>query len=252
MEIIHIAPNGDYEHYENLVLQKEQLEKEALGYRTLYMKEFGELLMLSFEVRVDCISLKKEISLYVQAKSRGETVNPDEVSTILNRYMISYREELDRLLREKNEARKAEYISDTEFSQVKECYRRLAKLLHPDISPLTSQYEGLSELFNRVVIAYKLNDLNELRKLEVLIKKELDEKGIENFNMVIPDISSRIEELEKDIDAIVSTVPYTYKELLKDEEAVLKKKQEIEEEIRVYTEYKNELTEKRNQIRDEK
>ena len=251
MEIVHIAPNGDYTRYEELMLQKEELEKEADYCQIAYIREFGELITKAFELKVDCIALKKEIALYIAAKNSGKTVTAQEVAEYLKKHMTAYRQELDRMLKEKEEAKKTEPISSYAAAQVKTIYRRLAKMLHPDISPLTGNYPQLGELFNRVIIAYKCNDLKELQKLEVLIKKQLDDNGIENFAMVIPDITERIIELENDIDFIVNSEPYAYKKLLFDADAVEKKKQELNAEIKEYTDYKNELSEKLKEIKED-
>jgi len=87
MEIIHIAANGDYEKYEQLTLQKEELEKEAELYYVAYIREFGEMLTHAFELKVDCISLKKEIALYVAAKNSGRTISAEEVEEYLKTHM---------------------------------------------------------------------------------------------------------------------------------------------------------------------
>jgi len=155
------------------------------------------------------------------------------------------------MLNENEEANNARIISRYTASQVKELYRRLAKMLHPDISPLCRQYQMLNELFNRVIVAYKCNDLKELQKLEVLVNKELEKNGVDNFSMVIPDIDERISELEQDIDKIVTSEPYIYKKLLNDVDAVEKKKDAINKEINEYTSYKCELNEKLIVLKEE-
>lgn len=251
MEIVHIDTTGDYTRYEELTLQKEELEKEAEQYQIAYIKEFGELITKAFESKVDCIALKKEIAFYIAAKNSGKTVTAEQVSEYLKKHMTAYKQELARILEAKEQAKKATPISSFAEAQIKTIYRRLAKMLHPDISPLTGNDPLLGELFQRVIIAYKCNDLKELQKLEVLIKKQLDDNGIGNFNVVIPDIAERIDELEKEIDAIVNSEPYTYKKLLRDADAVEKKKHELTAEIKEYTDYKTELSAKLKEIKEE-
>ena len=53
MEIVHIAA-GDYPKYESLLLQRDQLKKEALQYRRAYIREFGELINKVFENKIEC------------------------------------------------------------------------------------------------------------------------------------------------------------------------------------------------------
>lgn len=249
MEIIHIAPGGEYDRYEALTLKKDQYEKEADLFHLAYIREFGDLMTEGFRLRVECIALKKEIALYIKAQNLGETISPEEVEAQLKIQMSGYYYELQQMIEQKNASKKGKTISSYEAEQVKKTYRRLAKLLHPDISPLTGKHPQLGDLFNRIILAYKANDLKELQKLEVMVNKELEDNGVDGFDMVIPDISERIEELERDITAIIGSVPYIYKNLLEDADAVARKKEELNAEIAEYTAYKQELTEKLSEIK---
>jgi S-adenosylmethionine hydrolase len=49
--------------YESLLLKREQYEKEAGVYLTLYIHEFGELITDVYKAKIDCIELKKNNSL---------------------------------------------------------------------------------------------------------------------------------------------------------------------------------------------
>lgn len=249
MEIVHFDPNGDYAEYEELTLKKDQFEKEADLYQRAYTREFGDLITESFQLKIDCIALKKEIAFYVKAQNQGKKVTPEEVQEYLDRHMSSYRAELADMMKKRDASKNATPISGYEEEQIKKLYRRLAKLLHPDISPLTADYPVLYELFQQVIIAYKRNDLKALRKLEVLINKELEDNGIEGFDVIVPDMQDRIEELEKDIDDIINSIPYVYKNLLEDREAVAEKKADLQSEIDEYRKYKEELTEKLEEIK---
>ena len=251
MEIIHLALTGDYERYENLTLQKEQFEKEAQSYYLLYLAAFGDLLTKSFRLKVDCIERKKKIALYVAAKNRGNTLTPEEVNAYIEIHMAAYYEELKDLIKKNKLAKKTSEITFAESEEVKKIFRRLSKLLHPDISPLTNDYPELKELYNRVVLAYKCNDLKSLRSLEVLINKALQEKGIEGFSMEIPNISDRIKELEEEINNIVTTEPYSYKKILEDNAAVEAKKEALAAEITEYKNYKAKLNEKLKELTEE-
>lgn len=249
MEMIHIAPGGDYARYEELTLKKDQYEKEADLYQLAYIREFGELITESFQLKIECIALKKEIAIYVKAQNAGQTITPEEVKAYLKKHMAGYNEELKRMIEQKNASKTSRLISESEAAKVKSKYRKLAKLLHPDISPIIGQYPQFGELFNRITLAYKCNDLKELEKLEVLVNKALEENGVEGFDVVIPNIEERIEEIEAEIDAIIHSLPYTYKKLLEDKEAIEEKKAELTADIHEYTQYKKELNEKLSAIK---
>ncbi len=250
MEIVHVAAGGDYDRYEELTFKKDQYEKEAGIYYLAYIREFGELATEAFKLKIDCIALKKEIAIYIKAKNFGENISPEEVEEYLKTHMSSYYEELADMIEKKNESKKQSSITYAEAAQIKKKYRKLAKLLHPDISPLTIQYPELSDLFNRITIAYRCNDLKEIEKLEILVNKFLEENSIKGFDLVIPDLEQRIEEIELEIDRIINSIPYIYKKLLSDENAIEDKKKEFREEIDEYTVYKKELSEKLKEIKE--
>ncbi len=93
----------------------------------------------------------------------------------------------------------------------------------------------------RASAAYKCNDLKMLRETEFLVQQALNQYGSQCVEIVIPDIQNRILELEKEIHTIISTEPYSYKTLLEDEEAIKKKKQELENELIQYKVYEEQL-----------
>ena len=57
----------------------------------------------------------------------------------------------------------------------------------------------------------------------------------------IPDIEEKISELEQEIQRIMETDPYQYKFLLGDKEAVEEKKRSLEEELKQYQDYGEQL-----------
>ncbi|MCF0136702.1 MAG: hypothetical protein HUJ69_09850 [Lachnospiraceae bacterium] len=240
MEIICVA-NGDYERYEELLLQRDQLEKEAYRHQLAYTREFGDLAIECFQLKIDCIALKKSIAFCIAAKNRGEKPDLAALSELLLRQMAAYTKQLDDMVNEQKAARGGRPLAPYEVSEIKKIYRRIAKMLHPDISPLTEMYPELGELFQRVMIAYQCNDLQELRNLEVLINKVLSDYDIETVNMAIPNVAERILELENEIEQILTTEPYIYKYLFEDEFKIQIKKDELKKEIEEYCTYKAQL-----------
>ena len=240
MEIICVA-NGDYSRYEELLLQRDQLEKEAYQFQQAYTREFGGMTIEAFQLKIDCISLKKSIAFCIAAKNRGEVPDAAELARFLSVQMAAYYESLETMAEEHRAAQSTGFLSPHEVSEVKKIYRRLAKLLHPDISSLTEEYPELGELFQRVLVAYQCNGLRELRDLEALINKILEDRGIETVGVAIPNVEERITELENEIARILSTEPYLYKELLADALRIQAKKDELKKEIEEYQTYKDQL-----------
>ena len=250
MDIQHVD-NGDYGRYEELLLQRDALEKEAFLYGREYTRVFGGRIVAAFELKVDCIALKKAIAFYITAKNRGAVPDADELAAKLGAEMAAYRARLEALQAEKEAAGKGRPIGAYELGEIKKIYRRIARQLHPDLSPLILTYPELNDLFQRAMIAYQCNDLKELRALEVLIGTALREKGVESFYAEIPDIEARIAELEEEIGQILSGEPYRYKELLSDAERIRKKEEELDADVEEYTRYKAELTAQLNELKEE-
>ena len=97
------------------------------------------------------------------------------------------------------------------------------------------------ELFQKVLFAYRANNLQALREAEILINRFLKEHGENPEQAEIEDLPERITDIEMEIADITGTEPYTYKKLLEDPEAVVRKHKELEEEKEYYMNYKKEL-----------
>ena len=247
MDIIKVAV-GDYGRYEELLLQKEQLGKEAFTYQQDYINEFGELINEVFATKIECISLKKKIAYCQAVINRGESVDVSAMESYVSSQMSAYYKQLEDMIKAFGAASHRKPISISDSLEIKKIYRRIAKILHPDISPLTEQYPELYDLYQRVMLAYNCNDIEELRDLEVLINKALNNIGIDSLNINVPDIGEKILKLEKAINTILTTEPYTYKELLESPEKIYKKKTELSAELEEYKKYKSELEDHLNEI----
>ena len=242
MELIKSTDN-QYDEYESLLLERDQVRKEAGSIWTGYIKTFGQLISDGYKEKLECIKCKKTISYYQAALNHGGVVDPEAMQKYLNQEMAAYYTNLKRMQEDNEKCRKAGTSTAYEVQRAKTLYRRLAKLLHPDINPETDRHESLMELWQRVVSAYGHNDVKELSELEILIRKALKELGAGEVRVDIPDIHERIESLKEEIYEITHTEPYTYKDLLDDPEQVEKKKKELSDELEEYRKYHQELDE---------
>lgn len=240
MEITRVT-DGDYARYEELLLQRDQLAKEAEEYQDEYTRTFGDLITEVFQKKIECIGLKKAITYIQMKKSSGETVDPESLQDYLDTHMTAYYEQLNELIARRSFAEGGRPISAFDVAEIKKIYRRLAKLLHPDISPLTADSPRLADLFQQVMTAYRCNDLQRLQELELLVNRELGELGQDSAAVVIANVEEKITRLEEEIGEILTTEPYTYKNLLADAFAVEEKKKALEEELASYTKYAREL-----------
>ena len=240
MELIRIT-DSKYDEYGSILLERDQIRKEAGQIWTVYTATFGQLIAGVYEEKLECIKCKKTLSFYQMALNHGGVVDADALQKYLDKEMAAYYANLKRLLEDHDRCKKAGHSTDYDVKRSKELYRRLAKLLHPDINPETDRQEALRELWQRVMTAYAHNSVKDLAELEVLVRKALKDLGIGEIKVEIPDIEEKIEALKAEIEEIRSTEPYTYGPLLDDSAAVEKKKKDLEEELRSYQKYREEL-----------
>lgn len=249
MQLIRIA-GSNYSQYEELLLRRDELEKEAEHILLEYTRIFGDISAEIFQLKIDCIALKKSISYCVMAQNRGESVDPEMLREYIAGKMTAYQAELDEMVRQNELSKKGKKISAYQANEIKRIYRKIAKLLHPDISSITGKHAHLADLFQRVLIAYHCNDYKEMKELEVLVNRALEEIGEEKFELVIPDIDAKIAELEEEIQNITTTEPYTYHELISDTALVQQKMNAFAEERNSYAGYKTELESKLKEVQE--
>lgn len=240
MELIK-CKDTKYEEYETLLLERDQAQKEGGQIWTAYLKVFGQLITEVYEAKLECIKCKKMIAYYQNAVNHGGSVDADAMQVYLKKEMAQYYENLRRMVEANTRIRESGESTEYEVSRSKVLYRRLAKLLHPDINSETDRNPSLIELWNRIVIAYGHNDIKALSELEVLAGKAMKDLGLGRVKIVIPEIDSRIEELKEEINEIRSTEPYTYRDLLEDEDATERKKTLLTKELEEYKSYRDQL-----------
>lgn len=237
------STDSKYEEYENLLLERDQITKEAGQIWTVYLQLFGKIITDNYEEKLECIKCKKTIAYYQNALNHGGVVDSAAMEKYMEQEMAEYYANLRRMLKDNEDANNAGTSTPYEVARAKTLYRRLAKLIHPDINPETDHSKELQELWQRILIAYHHNDVKDLSELEVLVRKVLKELGSEDVKVDIPDIEEKIKALKSEIEGIKQTEPYCLRYLVEDEEAAEKKKIELREELETYQKYHKELNE---------
>jgi len=235
--------SSNYSRYEELLMRRDALKKDAFLWDREYIRVFGDRIVRNFELKIECIRKKKTITFCQAAINHGGRVNMEALQQFLEEAMADYQAKLKAMIEEQKIASEGTLIPEVQMIKIKKLYKNLAKRLHPDINPLTVKNGELRDLWERVVVAYKCNQLKDLEELEILINATLAALGGEQTMVDIPDIEDKIAEVLADIEAIKNTDPYLYRFLLEDSTAVKEEKRELDEEFSAYEEYRIELEE---------
>ena len=243
-EIIKIENNEDnLARYEELLLRRDNLRKQAEQYQISYFKEFGDLIVESFTIRVECIKKKKIIAYCQQQINHGKPINGAQLDHFIEREMLEYQSELDAMIRRNKAVKESVTISEYDLYKIKKMYHDLAKLIHPDLHPEYGTDPQIMEFWNKIVLAYEHNQLEDMEELDFQVRKYLEDKDNTDSGIVIQDLDKKIRLVEEEIDRITNTEPYLYRLLLEDAESVAAKKAELKEEIESYTDYSRQLDE---------
>lgn len=244
--------NTELERYKELLLKKESLIKESRIYENNYIREFGDLINESFKVKLKCIEKKKIISYCQKLINKGIKPNKVDIDKMIEDTMKDYYKTLKELLSATKNAKKGSVISEYQVKQIKDIYYRIAKLIHPDMNPSLQDDEKIKELWERVQIAYRCNNLKDIEELEVLVNNYLKDINYSYKDTHIPNINEKIIKLNEEINKIITSDPYEYKYLLTDVEAIKEKKNILEEEIKDYITYSKKLDKVINSLKIER
>ena len=223
---------------ENLLMRRDLLRKEANSFEIAFTRELGEKLREILELKIDCIKKKKTLSYCAQYRNAGRIVNAEAVKNQVELEMKAYYYELEEMVKMNAVAKDATTAGDVDYENSKRIYRRLARLIHPDLNPATRDNDILMELWDRILEAYHSSDCEELENLEILVRREIE--GAES-SIELTDIGERIIRLEREIGIITETEPYTYIKILKDDDSIEQKKKELDNEYAEYETYSKEL-----------
>lgn len=175
------------------------------------------------------------------SESIAEVINLTVIDKTLDEEFLEYEKKLNEQVEKMNEAlehSKGEYLSEEDNKELKKLYRKIVKVLHPDINPevTAAQIKMLDNAMN----AYKNGDLKSLRIIDEMVG---DHKLPEKHQDALTQLKEEKERLDKmvatiqeSITKIKSDYPYNVKDILEDEKKVEQKKTELEELLKQYKE----------------
>ncbi len=223
------------------------LERDELRFvicrniETEYMLKLGSLEYKAYEAQCTALRLKRKIELIQAKKNRQERVNLSKIDETLDEEFYEYQQKLDEQINKMNDAlghSKGEYLSEEDNKELKKLYRKIVKVLHPDINPEVSLAQV--NMLDNAINAYKNGDLKTLRIIgEMVGDHQLPEKH-QDALMQLKEEKERLDKMhaaiKESIEKIKSEYPYCVKDILEDEQKVEQKKAELEDLLKQYKE----------------
>lgn len=243
MEEIIKGENRAYEKYEELLIRRDNLRKEASQYHHEFIRFFGDYITESFRLKIECIKKKKMIAYCQKLENQGKKIIASNLAAFIEKEMADYQAELDAMILDVKAAKGAKSITATDLRKIKDIYYGLVKLLHPDLHPELADDEKIKDYWKKIEIAYRHNHLDDLQELDVVVRRYLKRQGYDNLDIEVEDVEIKIKRVEDEITEIISTNPYLYKLLLYDERSVKEKTMEYKDEIESYKSYSEKLEE---------
>lgn len=227
--------------YEKLLNEREELEKDCFFIQMKYMKKFGNLIVKEFELQIETIKYKKMISFCTKKRNYGESINPNELNNFIDHVMDSYMTQLDELILTNQYSHKqTAKVTGDEAQRIRNLYRMIVRLTHPDLHPELNNNKQISELWDKAVLAYKSNNLSDL----ILVYDQIILIVNKDEELVIEDLDHKIELLKDEIDYIKTTEPYTFLPILKSKKKTDEFMSNLQKNIETYTKYLDDLKEK--------
>ncbi len=213
-----------YKRYVRLLLEKEKIVKTNFQVQQRFIELFGDLRLEMLKVEIEIAKIKKEMEYLVRKKNRNESYDLEEMDDFVNQALEGMKAQYERMKEEQAQLKNKKMLSQEEVKEVKRLYRRLVKLVHPDLNP--HQTKEQKELWHQLQKAYRNNDLAWLRELNVLIVFKT--KGHEEVE--IEDLEDKIEAVREEIALLKEEDLYQMRELVFDEEWIDAYKEQYERE----------------------
>ncbi len=222
-------------------LSMKYLERDELLYHECpniemaYHLRFGALEHEAYQKDLTYRRLKRKLELIITHRNRKEPIDLDEIEIVLEIELREFQEKINQHYEKIAGAVKRSQrgvLSDDQSKELKSLYRKIVKLLHPDLHPdLTAAQQ---DLFYQAVTAYEDGNLDTLRFIYDLAQvdsgqsdPEISLKVKEHFLTLLREVNAVIEEIKK-------TYPYRLREILDDAQKLADRLQELQDLIAAY------------------
>lgn len=239
---IYKMTDNNYDKYMKLLVRRDRLKQEAASWNAKYVAEFGEKLCKLFEEQMHCVELKKKIHFCQLQRNHGLNIDKNEMEKNVAMQMKASKEQLQKMREGYEMASNLKSVPHVTVMRVKNLYRKIVKMIHPDLRPHLADDEEVETFWIRAQEAYETYDVDTLETLEALIKNHLLMIGEEvDEKIEIHDLEAKILHIENDIDTILETDPYLYSVLLTQRDLVEQRHEELSENILNYQKHAIEL-----------
>ncbi len=225
--------------FESLLLYKYDLEKECLDIERRYYFIFGDELSNLLKLKIEVAILKRKISYCQREWNRGNVPTLEELE---DNCSINFEEYLEyNKLRDKVDDAKELFDSGVRISveqakNLQKTFRKLMKLIHPDIHPEWQNDPLSSDIYEKGLEAYKNNNVEELGRLYALAHIHFASDDI-----VIENIDEKRQKINEEIKDIIENKPYTYRFILESPEKIKELHEEHTKDEEEYSTLKAEL-----------
>ncbi len=211
------------------------LHHKAIYIKTEYINKVGKLEYELFELECKVSRLKRKINMVQAAINLQMPIDEDEIEKQLDKEYKEYIEELRKMSKDieiANMIKDCDELTLEDVAFIKKLYRKLAKVLHPDLNPgLTEKQKAL---WMRAQKAYEMSNIDMLKILYELAVEDggLDTKyskinTIEELEEKIKFFKEKIKDLLLEIGKTREAFPLNKEKFLKDDEEVYKRQKEI-------------------------
>lgn len=216
--------------------------KEVVGpsLKSIYMMKIGQLEHQVFELKAEIARWKRRFALRQTSLNRGEKPDLMAIEVQLDKEFAEYIEMVKKHIAEIKEAALvcgSEKLTDEEATELRNCYLKAVKKLHPDINPDLPQ--SAKDLWTEIQNSYSEKDWQQVRFLASLVESVVSGEtgfaaspdGLASLEQACANLRARSQELVKQTAKLKSSPPFTYEALLDDEDLVLQRQQQLGAQI---------------------
>jgi hypothetical protein len=212
-----------------------------------YSLKIGCLEYEAFTLECEVRRARRRLELARSHVNRNENIPPAAIESALEDEFSRWQSEIEEMRRGLEAARefeRAPRLSAAETRELQTLYRRLARLLHPDLNP--GQTERERNIWLRVADAYRDGALEELRALGLLLDGDpaADEGGgahaplLDSLRRRRDELRAHVERALAQMARVKSEPPYTLRRKLGDEQWLAARAADLREKIALLKEHR--------------